>query len=72
MLTEMLGLGIPLKAWEDPDYLLGLDPAFYGAGLDSDAPLAYDPTYVDDFWNAPGYLGTENSPARSACAGEAR
>ena len=61
MLKEMLALGIPLKAWEDPDYLLGLDPAFYGAGLDSDTPLAYDPTYVDDFWNAPGYLGTENS-----------
>jgi hypothetical protein len=62
MLKEMLGLGIPLKAWEDPDYLLGRDPVFYGAGLDSDAPLAYDPTYVDDFWNTPGYLGTENSP----------
>jgi hypothetical protein len=62
MLKEMLGLGIPLKAWEDPDYLLGHDATFYGAGLASDSPLTYDPTYIDDFWNAPGYLGTENSP----------
>lgn len=62
MLTEVHKLGIPWKAWENPDYLLGRDPQYYGAGLDSDSPLAYDPAYVDDFWNAPGYLGTENSP----------
>ena len=43
MLKEMLALGIPLKAWEDPDYLLGLDPAFYGAGLDSDTPARVRP-----------------------------
>ncbi|WP_243076302.1 OmpL47-type beta-barrel domain-containing protein [Microbacterium sp. SS28] len=61
MLTELHLLGIPWKAWENPDYLLGNDSRFYGAGLDSDAPLTYDPTYVDDFWNAAGYLGTENS-----------
>ncbi|MDR7187001.1 hypothetical protein J2X85_004062 [Microbacterium trichothecenolyticum] len=62
MLTEMHKLGIPWKAWENPDYLLGRDPQYYGAGLDSDSPLAYDPGYVDDFWNAPGYLGIEDSP----------
>ncbi|GAA1944808.1 PKD domain-containing protein [Microbacterium deminutum] len=62
MLKEMLALGIPLKAWENADYLLGYDAKYYGAGLASDDPLAYDPTYVDDFWNSPGYLGTENSP----------
>ncbi|HEY9309275.1 MAG TPA: PKD domain-containing protein [Microbacterium sp.] len=61
MLTELHKLGIPWKAWENPDYLLGRDPQYYGAGLASDSPLAYDPTYVDDFWNAPGYLGTEKS-----------
>ncbi|MFF2485098.1 hypothetical protein ACFVSU_01755 [Microbacterium sp. NPDC058062] len=61
MLKEMLALGIPLKGWENPDYLLGYDPAYFGGGLDSDSPLSYDPTYVDDFWNAPGYLGTEDS-----------
>ncbi|WP_040569060.1 PKD domain-containing protein [Microbacterium yannicii] len=62
MLTELHKLGIPWKAWENSDYLLGYDPAYFGGGLDSDAPLTYDPTYVVDFWNAPGYLGTENSP----------
>ena len=62
MLTEVHKLGIPWKAWENTDYLLGRDPQYYGAGLSADAPLAYDPTYVDDFWNAPGYLGTESTP----------
>lgn len=62
MLTELHKLGIPWKAWENPDYLLGRDPQYYGAGLASDSPLAYDPTYVDDFWNLSGYLGAENSP----------
>ncbi|MFH8249007.1 PKD domain-containing protein [Microbacterium sp. B2969] len=61
--SEVSRLGIPDKAWENPDYLLGYDQQFYGtAGLSSDSPLAYDPTYVDDFWNAPGYLGTESTP----------
>lgn len=61
MLREVVSLGIPLKAWENPDYLLGYDPAYFGGGLDSDDPLSYDPTYVNDFWNTPGYLGAENS-----------
>ena len=34
----------------------------------SDTPLDYDPTYVDDFWNADGYLGTEDSPLGDECA----
>jgi hypothetical protein len=62
MLTELHRLGIPWHAWENPDYLLGYDARYFGAGLDSDSPLTYDPTYVDDFWNADGYLGTEDSP----------
>lgn len=63
MFTEVSKLGIPVKAWENPDYLLGYDEQFYGTGaLSNDQPLAYDPTYVDDFWNAPGYLGTEDTP----------
>jgi len=28
----------------------------------ADTVRAIDPTYVDDFWNKPGYLGTEQSP----------
>ncbi|WP_219722020.1 PKD domain-containing protein [Microbacterium aurantiacum] len=62
LLSEVHALGIPWKAWEYPDYLLGYAAEYYGAGLASDAPLAYDPTYVDDFWNTEGYLGTEQSP----------
>ncbi|KQP70032.1 hypothetical protein ASF40_09350 [Microbacterium sp. Leaf288] len=62
MLTELHLLGIPWKAWENPDYLLGRDSRFFGTGLDSDTPLPYDPTYVDDFWNTAGYLGAEDSP----------
>lgn len=62
MLRELHLLGIPWQGWENPDYLLGYDPSYFGSGLHSDSPLAYDPTYVDDFWNAPGYLGAEESP----------
>ncbi|SFR91472.1 hypothetical protein SAMN04487846_0549 [Microbacterium sp. cf046] len=62
VLEELHLLGIPWKAWENPDYLLGNDSRFYGTGLDSDAPVPYDSTYVDDFWNTQGYLGTEDSP----------
>jgi len=61
MLKEIHDLGIPWKAWEYPDYLLGRT-AQYPSGLGSSAPLGNDPTYMNDFWNAPGYLGTEQSP----------
>lgn len=61
MLQELHALGIPWKGWEYPDYLLGRSDQ-YPNGLASSAPLSYDPTYADDFWNTPGYLGTENSP----------
>ncbi len=60
MLTEVHALGIPWKGWEYPDYLLGRSESQPG-GLDQSAPLANDRTYVDDFWNADGYLGTEDS-----------
>lgn len=61
MLKELHALGIPWKGWENPDYLLGRSAQFPN-GLDSSEPLSYDPTYADNFWNADGYLGTENSP----------
>lgn len=61
MLKEVQALGIPWKSWEYPDYLLG-HTQWQSDGLTQSAPLAYDPTYVNDFWNASGYLGTENSP----------
>ncbi|BCW06063.1 PKD domain-containing protein [Arthrobacter sp. NtRootA1] len=61
MLKEVHALGIPWKGWEFPDYLLGRSDQ-YPNGLDSSAPLSFDPSYANDFWNAPGYLGTETSP----------
>jgi hypothetical protein len=61
MLKELTLFGVPLQAWEDPDYLLSLSAP--------DAPVAFegnirqiDPSYVTDFWTKPGYLGTEQSP----------
>ena len=62
LLTEVHALGIPWKAWQYPDYLLGYEEEYYGPGLDSDAPLGYDLEYVEDFWNTDGYLGAEQSP----------
>lgn len=61
MLKEVHSLGIPWKGWEYPDYLLGRTQ-WQSDGLNQSAPLSYDPTYVTDFWNSNGYLGTENSP----------
>ncbi|MEV4579967.1 PKD domain-containing protein [Nonomuraea jabiensis] len=61
MLREVTSLGVPLQAWEDPDYVLGLSTADgllgFGAMI-----RQFDPSYVTDFWSKPGYLGTEQSP----------
>ncbi len=61
MLTELSAFGIPLRAWEDPDYLLGLSAPDGLLGFGG-VVRRIDPTYVDDFWTKPGYLGTEQSP----------
>src|SRR5207248_9133326 len=60
VLLEVTKMGVPLRAWEDYRYVLGLDAP---DGLLGFGPtvLAIDPTYVNDFWNTPGYLGTEQS-----------
>lgn len=59
VLLEVTKLGVPLRAWEDYSYVLGLN---------SDGLLGFastirmiDSTYADDFWTKPGYLGTEQS-----------
>jgi hypothetical protein len=61
VLREVTRMGVPLRAWEDHPYVLGLnDPQGllgYGAMV-----RGQDPTYADDFWGKPGYLGTERSP----------
>lgn len=61
MLKEVHALGVPWKGWEYPDYLLGRT-SFQADGFNQSRPLANDPTYVNDFWNVDGYLGTEASP----------
>ncbi|WP_217638319.1 hypothetical protein [Curtobacterium sp. UNCCL20] len=57
VLKEATRMGIPLKAWEDFDYL-ATTVAF--DGFVTLVPQI-DSTYVDDFWSKPGYLGTEHS-----------
>lgn len=60
VLHEVTKLGVPLRAWEDYTYLLGLGDPQGLLGFAS-AIKAIDPGYVDDFWSKPGYLGTEQS-----------
>jgi len=61
MLTELTAFGVPLRAWEDPDYLLGLSAPDGLLGFGA-VVRGIDPAYADDFWTKPGYLGTEQSP----------
>ncbi|MGZ5392862.1 MAG: hypothetical protein ACXWD3_13745, partial [Mycobacterium sp.] len=60
VLHEVTTLGVPLRAWEDVNYVLGLDAPDGLLGL-GNIFLSIDSTYVNDFWTKPGYLGTENS-----------
>lgn len=53
-------MGVPLRAWEDYRYVMGLDAPDRLLGF-ADTVLAMDPGYVADFWSQPGYLGTEAS-----------
>ncbi|WP_270889735.1 hypothetical protein [Pedococcus sp. 5OH_020] len=65
MLHELTNFGVQLRAWENPDYLLGLSAPDGLLGFGS-AIRQLDPTYVTDFWSKPGYLGTERSPLGGA------
>jgi hypothetical protein len=60
VLREVTRMGIPLRAWENYRYMLGLDGP--GGGGLGGLTGGSDPTYADDFWTRPGYLGTEQSP----------
>jgi hypothetical protein len=60
VLREVTRMGVPLRAWEDYRYVLGLDAPDRLLGF-ADTVLAMDPGYVADFWSQPGYLGTEDS-----------
>jgi hypothetical protein len=60
VLAEVSALGVPLRGWDDYNYLLGLNDA---EGLEGfrDTVRKMDPGYAGDFWRKPGYLGTEKS-----------
>lgn len=60
VLREVTRLGVPLSGWSDPAYVLGLNTSDGLLGFLSTLK-ALDPSYVTDFWSAPGYLGTEAS-----------
>lgn len=60
VLKEVTAMGVPLRGWDNPAYLLGLeDPA--GLMGFRDTVKKMDPTYADDFWSKAGYLGQEKS-----------
>lgn len=61
MLREATEMGVPLRAWEDYRYVLGLTAPDALLGFTA-IVRSMDPTYADDFWGKPGYLGTEQSP----------
>ncbi|UGQ10994.1 Tat pathway signal sequence domain protein [Yinghuangia sp. ASG 101] len=60
VLREVTGMGVPLRGWQNPDYLLGKQNPTWLLDFGSVVRLM-DPTYADDFWSRPGYLGTERS-----------
>ncbi|KAF4997128.1 hypothetical protein FDECE_12172 [Fusarium decemcellulare] len=58
VLLEATKLGIPIRAWEDFDAVANSSTL---AILMHTLIKTMDPTYVDDFWSKPGYLGIEKS-----------
>ncbi|KAF5643453.1 uncharacterized protein FTJAE_3253 [Fusarium tjaetaba] len=59
---EATALGVPIRGWES-FHETGASEALWEAirSVSGAAVLKMDPTYVDDVWNKPGYLGTEKS-----------
>lgn len=60
VLREITRLGVPLRGWDNPDYLLGLQSDDGLMGFQTNVKML-DPDYASDFWSKPGYLGTEDS-----------
>ncbi|MFF4028802.1 PKD domain-containing protein [Streptomyces sviceus] len=61
VLLEVTKMGIPLRAWANYSYVLGLNDPQGLLGFEGTV-RSLDPTYADDFWSKRGYLGTERSP----------
>ncbi|KAF5652155.1 hypothetical protein F25303_3629 [Fusarium sp. NRRL 25303] len=59
---EATALGIPVKGWET-FYETGASESLWESirSVSGSAVMRMDPTYVEDFWKKPGYLGTEKS-----------
>jgi hypothetical protein len=55
-LREVSAMGFPLRGW----YLHETLGSGYFANISGMIPMM-DPTYVDDFWTKPGYLGTDSA-----------
>lgn len=60
VLKEVTAMGVPLRGWDDFSYILGLNDPL-GLLSFADTVKSKDPTYADDFWHLPGYVGTERS-----------
>ncbi|MEE4948561.1 hypothetical protein V2K24_24030 [Pseudomonas alliivorans] len=60
VLAEVTAMGVPLRGWDNYAYILGLNDPQGLLGFASSVK-GIDPGYADDFWNKPGYLGTEQS-----------
>ncbi|KAK2686792.1 hypothetical protein QWA68_014943 [Fusarium oxysporum] len=60
---ETAALGVPFRAWEDYEGVGQNKSQLWGSLINQVGTLVkgLDPTYVDDFWTSPGYLGTEKS-----------
>lgn len=63
VLREVTELGIPMQAFKDFDGMSRDRTNLWKSLRTQVVPIVtgQDPTYVDDFWTEPGYLGTEDS-----------
>ncbi|KAF5704858.1 OPT family small oligopeptide transporter [Fusarium globosum] len=59
---EATALGVPFKGWET-FYETGASESLWESirSVSGSVVMRMDPTYVEDFWKKPGYLGTEKS-----------
>ncbi|CVL11604.1 uncharacterized protein FPRN_13969 [Fusarium proliferatum] len=59
---EATALGVPIKGWER-FHETGASESLWESmrSVSGSAMMRMDPTYLEDFWNKPGYLGTERS-----------
>ncbi|KAG5769197.1 hypothetical protein H9Q72_003469 [Fusarium xylarioides] len=59
---EATALGVRIKGWENL-YETGASETLWEAmrSVSGSAVMRMDPSYIEDFWNQPGYLGSEDS-----------